>query len=46
MTIKKKKKRATTQTSLDHFYKTTDRIESSKETELLPSTSGVNEIAA
>ena len=41
----RKKKRATMQTSLDHFYKRIDRIESSKETELLPSMSGVNEIA-
>ncbi|KAJ8781183.1 hypothetical protein J1605_011167 [Eschrichtius robustus] len=40
------KKRATTQTSLDHFFKRVDRIESSKEPEPVPSTSGVSEIAA
>ena len=40
------KKRATTQTSLDYFFKRVDRIESSKEPELVPSTSGVSEIAA
>ena len=39
-------KRATTQTSLDHFFKRVDRIESSKELEPVPSTSGVSEIAA
>ena len=37
------KKRATTQTSLDHRV---DRIESSKESEPVPSTSGVSETAA
>ena len=31
------KKRATTQTSLDHFFKRVDRIESSKEPEPVPS---------
>ena len=40
------KKRATTQTSLDHFFKKVDRIESIKEPELVSSTSGVSEIAA
>ena len=40
------KERATTQTSLDLFFKREDRIESSKEPEPVPSTSGVSEIAA
>ncbi|KAJ8776071.1 hypothetical protein J1605_015846 [Eschrichtius robustus] len=40
------KKRATTQTSLDHFFKRVDRTESSKEPEPVPSTSGESEIAA
>ena len=40
------KKRGTTQTSLGHFFKSVDRIESSKEPEPVPSTSGVSEIAA
>ena len=40
------KKRATTQTSLDHFFKTVYRIESSKEPESVPSMSGVSEIVA
>ena len=40
------KKRATTQTSLDHFFKRVDRIESSKEPEPVPSTSGMSETAA
>ena len=40
------KRRATTQTSLDRFFKRVDRIESSKEPEPVPSTSGVSEIAA
>ena len=40
------KKRATVQTSLDHFFKRVDRIESSKEPESVPSTSGMSEIAA
>ena len=40
------KKRATTQTSLDPFFKRADRIESSKEPEPVPSMSGVSEIAA
>ena len=39
------KKRATTQASLDRFFKRVDRIESSKEPEPGPSTSGVSEIA-
>ena len=34
------------QTSLDHFFRSVDRIESSKEPEPVPSTSGVSEIAA
>ena len=38
------KKRATTQTSLDRFFKRVDGIESSKEP--VPSMSGVSEIAA
>ena len=41
-----KKKKATTQTSLDRFFKRVDRIESSKEPEPVLSTSGVSEIAA
>ena len=41
-----KKKRATTQTSLDRFFKRVDRIESSKQPEPVPSPSGVSEIAA
>ena len=40
------KKRATTQTSLDRFFKRVDRIESIKEPEPVPSASGVGEIAA
>ena len=40
------KKKATTQTSLDHFFKRVDRIESSKEPEPVPSMSGMSEIAA
>ena len=40
------KKRATTQTSLDCFFKRVDRIESSKEPEPVPSASGMSEIAA
>ena len=43
---KKKKKRATNQTSLDHFFKRGDRIESSKTPEPVPSASGMSEIAA
>ena len=46
MTREKKKKRATTQTSVDHFLKRVDRIESSKEPEPMPSTSGLSETAA
>ena len=38
-------KRDSTQTSLDHFFKRVDRIESSKEPEPVPSASGTNEIA-
>ena len=41
-----KKKRATTQTSLDCFFKRVNRTESSKEPEPVPSTWGVSEIAA
>ena len=44
--INAEKKRATTQTSLDRFFKRVDRIESSKEPEPVPSTSGVSDIAA
>ena len=40
------KNRATTQTPLDRFFKRVDRIESSKEPEPVPSTSGMSEIAA
>ena len=40
-----KKKRVTTQTSLDHFFKRVDRVESSKEPEPVPSMSGLSEIA-
>ena len=41
-----RKKGATTQTSLGRFFKRVDRIESSKEPEPVPSTSGVSEITA
>ena len=44
--IYEEKNRATTQTSLDHFFKRVDRIESSKEPEPVPSTLGMSEIAA
>ena len=44
--IYNEKKRATTQTSLDCFFKRVDRIESSKEPGPVPSTSGLSEIAA
>ena len=40
------KKKATTQTSLDHFFKRVDRVEYSRELEPGPSMSGVSEIAA
>ena len=40
------KKRVTNQTSLDCFFKRVDRIESSREPEPVPSTSGVSETAA
>ena len=40
------KKRATTQTFLDCFFKRVDRIESSKEPEPVPSMSGMSEIEA
>ena len=38
--------RAITRTSLDRFFKRVDRIESSKEPEPVPSTSGVSETGA
>ena len=38
-------KGATIQISLDHFFKSVDRTESSKEPEPVPSTSGMSEIA-
>ena len=41
-----KEKRATTQTSLDRFFNRVDRVESRKEPEPVPSTSGVSDIAA
>ena len=44
--IHEEKKRATTQISLEHFYKKVDRIESNKESEPEPSASGVSKIAA
>ena len=44
--IYEEEKRATTQTSLDHFFKRVDRMESSKEPEPVPSTSGMSEITA
>ena len=44
--ISDKKKRTTTQTSLDRFFKRIDRIESSKEPESVLTVSGVSEIAA
>ena len=40
------KKRASTQTSLGCLFKRVDRIESSKEPESVPSTSGVSDVAA
>ena len=40
------KNRATTQISLDCFFKKVDRIESSKEPEPVPSLSGMSEVAA
>lgn len=40
------RKRATTQTSLDRFFKRVDRVEYSREPEPGPSVSGVSEIAA
>ena len=40
------KKRATTQKSLDHFFKKVDRIETSREPEPVSSTSVMNEITA
>ena len=46
LVIYDEKKRAATQTSLDHFFKRVDRIKSGKEPEPLPSTSGMSEIAA
>ena len=44
--IHDEKKRTTIQISLDHFFKTVARIESSKEPEHVPSPSDVSEIAA
>ena len=44
--IYNEKKRATTKTSLDRFFKRVDGIESSKEPEPVPSTSGMSAIAA
>lgn len=41
-----KKQRATPQTSLSHFFKRVDRIESSNEPEPVPSTPSVSETAA
>ena len=38
--------RATTQMSLDHFFKRVDRVEPSKEPKPVPSVSGMNEVAA
>ena len=46
LVIYDEKKRATTQTSMDHFFKRVDRINSSKEPEPVSSTSGMSEIAA
>lgn len=43
--VMRKKKRATIQTSLDHFYKRAHRTESSKEPEPVPSTLGMRETA-
>ena len=39
----KKKKKATTQTSLNHFFKRVERIVSNKEPEPVPSTSGMSD---
>ena len=44
--IYNEKKRSATQTSLGHFFKSVDRIESSKGPEPVPSTSRVSETAA
>ena len=44
--IYEEKRIATTQILLDHFFKRVDRIESSKEPEPVPLTSGVRQIAA
>ena len=44
--VRDEKKRATTQMSLDSFFKKVDRIESSKEPEPVPSMSGLCNIAA
>ena len=41
-----KKERATPQSSLNHFFKRVDRIESSNEPEPVPSTPSMREIAA
>ena len=44
--IHDEKNRATTQASLDHFFKREDRIESNKDPEPVTSVSGMSEIAA
>ncbi|XP_054942657.1 tigger transposable element-derived protein 1-like isoform X1 [Physeter macrocephalus] len=44
--IYNEKKRATSQTSLDRFFRRADRIESSKEPEPVPSMSGMSAIAS
>ena len=44
--IYNKEKRATTQTALDHFFNRVHRIEYIKDLEPVPSTTGVNKIAA
>ena len=40
-----KKKRASVQTLLDHFFKRVGKVESSKEPEPVPSASGMSELA-
>ena len=46
MTGKKKKKKAATQTSLNHYFKRVGRIESNRKPEHVPSMSGLSKIAA
>ena len=46
MSPMKRRKGATTQIYLDHFFKRVDRVEYSRELEPGPSMSGVSEIAA